>query len=165
VNDYGNDGGVEREEKQKPFPSLPTPPWKLAKTASFPHSHSLGDDLGFPFSPSSFNFNIDESVTYMPGTFCYRHPRSHTIENTSGFSPWSIALRPRADYFRSLFSRAVGEEISVKFGIGISGISGTGSAGINRHIVGDARALRKRRSDSILASSLACDLARDHSEA
>jgi hypothetical protein len=77
VNDYGNDGGVEREEKQKPFPSLPTPPWKLAKTASFPHSHSLGDDLGFPFSPSSFNFNIDESVTYMPGTFCYRHPRSH----------------------------------------------------------------------------------------
>jgi hypothetical protein len=39
------------------------------------------------------------------------------------------------------------------------------SAGINRHIVGDERALQKRRSDSILASSLACDLARDHSEA
>jgi hypothetical protein len=43
--------------------------------------------------------------------------------------------------------------------------SGTESAGINRHIVGDERALRKRRSDSILASSLACDLARDGSEA
>jgi hypothetical protein len=28
------------------------------------------------------------------------------------------------------------------------------SAGLNRHIVGDERALRKRRSDSILASSL-----------
>ena len=41
----------------------------------------------------------------------------------------------------------------------------TGSAGINRHIVGDERALRKRRSESIPASSLACDLARDHSEA
>jgi hypothetical protein len=39
------------------------------------------------------------------------------------------------------------------------------SAGINRHIVGDVRALRKRRSDSIPASSLACDLARDDSEA
>ena len=50
---------------------------KLAKTASFPHSHSLGDDLEFLFSPSSFNFNFDESVTYMPGTFCYRYPRSH----------------------------------------------------------------------------------------
>ena len=37
---------------------------------------------------------------------------------------------------------------------------GSESAGINRHIVGDERALRKRRSDSILASSLACDLAR-----
>ena len=41
----------------------------------------------------------------------------------------------------------------------------TESAGINRHIVGDARALRKRRSDSILASSLACVSARKHSEA
>ena len=34
-------------------------------------------------------------------------------------------------------------------------VSGTESAGLNRHIVGDARALRERRSDSILASSLA----------
>jgi hypothetical protein len=44
-------------------------------------------------------------------------------------------------------------------------LSGTESAGINRHIVGDEKALRKRRSDSILASSLACDLARDDREA
>ena len=34
-------------------------------------------------------------------------------------------------------------------------VSGTESAGLNRHIVGDARALQERRSDSILASSLA----------
>jgi hypothetical protein len=40
---------------------------KLAKTASFPHSHSLGDDLEFPFSPSSFNFNFNEK--------CYLHAR------------------------------------------------------------------------------------------
>jgi hypothetical protein len=33
--------------------------------------------LDFLFSPSSFNFNFDESVTYMPGTFCYRHARPH----------------------------------------------------------------------------------------
>jgi hypothetical protein len=39
------------------------------------------------------------------------------------------------------------------------------SAGINRHIVGDEKALRKRRSDFIPASSLACDLVRDGSEA
>jgi len=50
-------------------------------------------------------------------------------------------------------------------GICGTGICGTESAGINRHIVGDERALRKRRSDSILASSLACDSARKHSEA
>jgi hypothetical protein len=36
------------------------------------------------------------------------------------------------------------------------GLEVTESAGINRHIVGDESALRKRRSDSILASSLAC---------
>jgi hypothetical protein len=47
----------------------------------------------------------------------------------------------------------------------VVGKPGTESAGINRHIVGDERALQKRRSDSILASSLACELARDHSEA
>ena len=36
-------------------------------------------------------------------------------------------------------------------------VSGTESAGLNRHIVGDARALQERRSDSILASSLALE--------
>jgi hypothetical protein len=36
----------------------------------------------------------------------------------------------------------------------------TGSAGINRHVVGDERALQERRSDSILTSSLAPAAAR-----
>jgi hypothetical protein len=49
--------------------------------------------------------------------------------------------------------------------LGRFGKAWTESAGINRHIVGDARALRKRRSDFIPASSLACDLVRDGSEA
>jgi hypothetical protein len=44
-------------------------------------------------------------------------------------------------------------------------IEGTESAGLNRHIVGDERALQKRRSDSILASSLALLLARVIAEA
>src|SRR5271157_6528998 len=35
------------------------------------------------------------------------------------------------------------------------GGAGTESAGMNRHIVGDARALEERKSDSILTSSLA----------
>ena len=37
----------------------------------------------------------------------------------------------------------------------MAGKPGTGSAGINRHIVGDERALQERDSDSILTSSLA----------
>ena len=59
---------VLKERKSKsPFPPFPHCLGKLAKTASFPHSHSLGDDLGFPFSPSSFNFNFNEK--------CYLHAR------------------------------------------------------------------------------------------
>ena len=80
---------VWKERKSKsPFPLFPHCLGKLAKTASFPHSHSFGDDLGFPFSPSSFNFNFNEK--------CYLHARylllptcpfaqSHSYE---GFSPW-----------------------------------------------------------------------------
>ena len=61
---------VWKERKSKnPFPLFPHCLGKLAKNASFPHSHSCGDDLGFPFSPSSFNFNLNEK--------CYRHARSH----------------------------------------------------------------------------------------
>ena len=65
---------------------------KLAKTASFPHSHSLGDDLEFLFSPSSFNFNSTKSVTHMPGTFCYRHARSLRREKGLGFSPCAFPI-------------------------------------------------------------------------
>ena len=60
---------------------------KLAKTASFPHSHSLGDDLEFLFSPSSFNFNSTKSVTHMPGTFCYRHARSLRLTQRWALAP------------------------------------------------------------------------------
>ena len=54
-------------KSKSPFPPFPHCLGKLAKTASFPHSHSCGDDLGFPFSLSSFNFNFNEK--------CYLHPR------------------------------------------------------------------------------------------
>jgi len=52
---------VWEERKSKgPFPLFPHCLGKLAKTASSPHSHTIGDDLGFAFSPSSFNFNFNE---------------------------------------------------------------------------------------------------------
>jgi hypothetical protein len=58
------------------------------KNASFPHSHSLGDDSGFPFFSRSFNFNLNEK--------CYLHaryfllptcPLAHRLSN-DGFSRW-----------------------------------------------------------------------------
>jgi hypothetical protein len=55
---------VWKERKSRsPFPLFPHCLGKLAKTASFPHSHSFGDDLGFPSSPSSFNFNFNEKCS------------------------------------------------------------------------------------------------------
>jgi hypothetical protein len=78
----------------------------------------------------------------------------HRLPGKSPSCPWK-----QCDFEAYFFLNVSGS------GISIEGIVWSESAGINRHIVGDARALRKRRSDSILASSLACDLARDHSEA
>src|SRR5580704_15636671 len=79
---------VWKERKSKsPFPLFPHCLGKLANTASLPHSHSFGDDLGFLFSTSSFNFNFDESVTDMPGTFCYRHARSLRPEMIRALAP------------------------------------------------------------------------------
>jgi hypothetical protein len=60
---------------------------KLAKTASFPHSHSLGDDLEFPFSPSSFNFNFNEK--------CYLHAR-YLLLPTCPFAQGPTKLRALA---------------------------------------------------------------------
>ena len=55
---------VWKERKSRsPFPLFPHCLGKLAKTASFPHSHSFGDDWGFPSSPSSFNFNFNEKCS------------------------------------------------------------------------------------------------------
>ena len=59
---------------------------KLAKTASFPHSHSFGDDLEFPFSPSSFNFNFNEK--------CYLHAR-YLLLPTCPFAHWNVAFPKR----------------------------------------------------------------------
>jgi hypothetical protein len=75
-------------KSKSPFPLFPHCIGKLPKTASFPHSHSLGDDLGVPSSPNSFNFNLNEK--------CYLHARYlllptcpfAQIVQDDGFSPW-----------------------------------------------------------------------------
>ena len=79
---------VWKERKSKsPFPLFPHCLGKLAKNASFPHSHSLGDDLGFPFFSSSFNFNFNEK--------CYLHPR-YLLLPTCPFAQQSRILRTPA---------------------------------------------------------------------
>jgi hypothetical protein len=39
----------EERKSKSPFPLFPHGLGKLAKATSFPHSHSFGDDLRFPF--------------------------------------------------------------------------------------------------------------------
>ena len=78
---------VWKERKSKsPFPLFPHCLGKLPKTASFPHSHSFGDDLGFPFSPSSFNFNFNEK--------CYLHAR-YLLLPTSPFAQQNKTRNPK----------------------------------------------------------------------
>jgi hypothetical protein len=77
-----------REERQKLFPSLPTLPWKARKNRELPTFPQLRRRLGVSFfSQARLTSTSTKSVTYMPGTFCYRHARSHTIDYMTGFSP------------------------------------------------------------------------------
>ena len=70
---------VWKERKSKsPFPLFPHCLGKLAKKPRASHIPTASATAWeFLFSPSSFNFNFDESVTNMPRTFCYQHARPH----------------------------------------------------------------------------------------
>jgi hypothetical protein len=90
----------EERKSKSPFPLFPHCLGKLAKNASFPHSHSFGDDLEFPFSPSSFNFNLNEK--------CYLHAR-YLLLPTSPFAQQNMSFsaackartRPTVSFFAS----------------------------------------------------------------
>jgi hypothetical protein len=95
---------VWKERKSKsPFPLFPHCLGKLAKTASFPHSHSLGGDLGFPFSPSSFNFNFNEK--------CYLLAR-YLLLPTSPFAQflhiWELRIGRRKTFCRIWINDSLG---------------------------------------------------------
>jgi hypothetical protein len=67
-----------REERQKLFSSLPTLPWKARKNRELPTFPQLRRRLGVSFfSQARLTSTSTKSVTHMPGTFCYRHARSH----------------------------------------------------------------------------------------
>jgi hypothetical protein len=73
-----------KERKRKsPFPLFPHRLGKLANNRELPTFPQLRRRLGFLFLQARLTSSLTKSVTYMPGTFCYRHARSHTIENIS----------------------------------------------------------------------------------
>jgi hypothetical protein len=44
----------------------------------------------FLFLQARLTSTSTKSVTYMPGTFCYRHARTHN-DSYEGFSPWAFS--------------------------------------------------------------------------
>jgi hypothetical protein len=67
-----------KERKRKsPFPLFPHRLGKLANNRELPTFPQLRRRLGFLFLQARLTSSLTKSVTYMPGTFCYRHARSH----------------------------------------------------------------------------------------
>jgi hypothetical protein len=69
-------------------------------------------------------------------------------------------LRPRFAPATDLLSVSEQTTGNTKVGLYPRFVGNPESAGINRHVVGDERAVQERNSESILASSLAGDIAR-----
>ena len=83
MNSYGNDASMESEEKKRPFSSLPTLAWKARKMPrAFPISTASATIGDFFFFPIRLTSTWTKSVTYMPGTFCYRHAQPHRGSQT-----------------------------------------------------------------------------------
>ena len=79
---------VWKERKSKsPFPLFPHCLGKLAKKPRASHIPTASATTwDFLFLQARLTSTSTKSVTYMPGTFCYRHARSLMIENSIGFS-------------------------------------------------------------------------------
>jgi len=98
-------------KRKGPFPLFPRWLEKLAKCRELSPFPQLRRRLEISFSfPIRLTSTWTKSVTYMPGTFCYRHAQPHMIENKLGFSPCGTSFLPGTEFFRSLFSRAVSIE-------------------------------------------------------
>src|SRR5580700_10711547 len=66
----------ERKSKRS-FPLFPHRLRKLANNRELPTFPQLRRRLGFLYLQARLTSTLTKSVTYMPGTFCYRHARSH----------------------------------------------------------------------------------------
>jgi hypothetical protein len=68
-----------KERKSKsPFPLFPHCLGKLANNRELPtFPQPPATTWDFLFLQARLTSTSTKSVTYMPGTFCYRHPRSH----------------------------------------------------------------------------------------
>ena len=91
----------ERKSK-KPFPSLPTLPWKARKQPRASHIPTASATTwDFLFLQARLTSTSTKSVTYMPGTFCYRHARSHTARLMRALAPEVSFSRPAQSFSAS----------------------------------------------------------------
>jgi hypothetical protein len=74
-------------KSKSPFPLFPHWLGKLAKNRELPTFPQPRRRLGISlFLQARLTSTSTKSVTYMPGTFCYRHARSHRTHFHEGFS-------------------------------------------------------------------------------
>src|ERR1700722_5544661 len=85
----------ERKSKRS-FPLFPHRLRKLANNRELPTFPQLRRRLGFLYLQARLTSTLTKSVTYMPGTFCYRHARSHPLKIFRALAPAFTPLPGRA---------------------------------------------------------------------
>jgi hypothetical protein len=89
----------EERKSKSPFPLFPHCLGKLANNSDLPtFPQPPATTWDFLFLQARLTSTSTKSVTYMPRTFCYRHPRSHRASKTTALAPEVRSL----SRFRSL---------------------------------------------------------------
>jgi hypothetical protein len=85
-------------KRKSPFPPFPHCLGKLANSRASHIPTASATTWNSYLLQARLTSTSTKSVTHMPSTFCYRHARSHMIDNTTGFSPSDIAFLLGADF-------------------------------------------------------------------
>src|SRR5580693_3508336 len=102
----------ERKSKRS-FPLFPHRLRKLANNRELPTFPQLRRRLGFLYLQARLTSTLTKSVTYMPGTFCYRHARSH---HRAKHSPMQTAYQIVVLLSRIALEVKIGASLSSLYG-------------------------------------------------
>jgi hypothetical protein len=78
---------LEERKSKSPFPLFDTALESSQKPRASHIPTASATTWDFHFLQVRLPSTSTKSVTYLPGTFCYRHARSHKVNKDLGFSP------------------------------------------------------------------------------